>query len=448
MATLPRSLVPLGARKIESGADGGEEKLVYAAVTGNCQAMFVASALGTIPGFSAGCFGKEVRYNPVDGYSAETYSGALLAEILRKKKEQGYHVILCEQTWHRFDLADLTKLTGLVDDVVRFPFIHNYGLWPEVATVEKLGVAAAAIQMQRADQEALAANDNMADVKMLEFFNENFEDKLLYDTPRHPSPIMLAELVRQIGRSAAFSNFKVDAVLLGARVAASRGINTVFNHPVDDSIVNALGCRWARTPAYTAYRECARAMAARDYANASMLLEAFIDEEGGDPFFRRMILPWAMRHLATARTALGDVDGGDFLREKVIELDPFNPLWRMVHAKILLLRKDAERAQATLAGALKLNARDPILRRMCAQAAVDLGDIDGAIEHFEEASKSVPEGPNRQRLIIGSELGRSLRTIKFAAEMIERNEITGGFTGIFHELTQHADDIRELMRGL
>lgn len=431
------------------GVGGQALPRVYAAVTGNCQAMFVASALGTIPGFQAGCFGKEVRHNPVDGYSAETYATEALAEVIAARKAEGFHVLLVEQTWHRFDVIDPATIGG-VDGVVRFPFVHHYGLWPQAAIVERAGLAAAAARMLRADRDALRANDAKSDVKMLDFFDAHYRTEVLYDTPLHPSPIMLAELVRQVASAPAFEGLGVDVAAVTERVARSRGLNTVFNHPIDASIAEALGCEWATRPTYMAYRACAAAMDSRDYPLAIRLIDAFLAEDAGDdPFFRRMIVPFAIQSLAAARTRTGDIDGGNALRRELIALDPQNIVWRVRYASVLLESGDAEGALAVAAGGLELSPRNTTLRQLSAQAALRLDDIAAAIEHMEIASSTLPDSEIRDRLVARTELSRCLQQIRRATDLTSRfPRAEAQFDTLRGKLTSHAEEVRELISAL
>ena len=155
---------------------------VFYAVTGNCQAMFVACVLNTLPNAEATFFAGPYREVRFEGQSAATAPAAALAETLAQRKAAGARVVFCEQT---SPIASPIELGVEVDAVVRFPNLQALALWPEAqydaAQIARVGHA----RLHRIDIVGNAASAAKAEMSLQAFIAEHFQDRILFDSPRH-----------------------------------------------------------------------------------------------------------------------------------------------------------------------------------------------------------------------------------------------------------------------
>jgi tetratricopeptide (TPR) repeat protein len=337
----------------------GAAKRICFAVTGNCQAMFVASTLNALPNAEAIFFAGPYRHVRFEGQSAATEPPSRMGEILAQRRAAGERIIFCEQTSPVAEIADIEALAakGVVfDEVVRFPALQALALWPHAHYDETQIARLGPPRMHRLDTASNASSIGKADVDVQAFIVENFQDQILFDSPRHPAPPLMAELIAALLAKLEHhfpASLRED---FRRRVAASRGINTVFNCPVPQHITDALEIRWAQSEAYLLWRDGQAHAKARRWDEARPLLEALL-ARSEDEFFVRMIAPAAWSLFADGLWALGDKEGAESASARSVELDPWNP--------------DSHRRRA-----LHLERA---------------GDLDGAVRELEQAFEFNPE---------------------------------------------------------
>lgn len=380
---LEDSVTPEASFAEDSGAAG-----TRLAFTGNCQSMFLASAFDKIPGTRTAYFGKQGRFVPVAGHSAASYAGADLIPVLQRWKAEGHRVILCEQVWPL--VAEIEGLDGeaLIDAVVRFPNLEAFALWPTKKYAQRQLDRLTPSRMLRLDRAGIAASTAKCNVDMLDVYDQHFAEIIPFDTPRHPSPPILAMLAERVLAGLRDVGFVNDAGKVIDEVEQSRGLNTTFAHPIDGAIVDALELKWAHTPAYRAGSRADAALreGAKDVAREA--IEQLFAEGDSDPFFVRMIKPRALDRLAALRRASKDLEGAEECRRQVIEADPYNPGWRVQYARFLTLEGRRDDAYAVLlaaqamipgvaelheaVGDLGLQARDPATARASYEVALQI----------------------------------------------------------------------------
>lgn len=423
---------------------------VYVAFTGNSQSMFFASAFATIPTFESGYFGRDGQYIAVEGHCADVYNLDALPAILGKRRREGFHVVLCEQTSHRRELIDEIVYADVVDDIVRFPLVQSYCFWPPESLVSRSDPARAASRMLRLDRDAIVANEVKAEFGIVDFIEEKSESHLLFDAAVLPSPVLLAELVRRLASCAAFVHLQVDVAAIAERVGNSRGFNAAFDHPVSVEITNELRCNWAQTKTYQAYRACTEAMAAKNHRQASKLLADFSENKNpDDPLFWRMVEPWILENQAAICEAVQDYESADALRESQVAHDPTNMFWRTRYAENLMARGESEKARLVLQDVIVRSPRGPAPNQFGSPIPIRRSDeVDAALATFDAESPSLLRNVSEKNLPLAAVLERFERGIQRISIMAPRLRDTNQVASLQEKLKSYSDSVKNIISVL
>lgn len=230
------------------------------------------------------------------------------ASEVKRHREQGAKIILCEQT---SPIAEPGRISGgvEVDQVIRFPHLECFALWPQMKFDEERIASIGPERFLRIDRTNIRRSDAKADFTMLEAFEQRFRSTIPFDSPRHPSAILFADLIVKILERLDKSILLGDLASWHARVAASRGIGSAYQHPVRLDFVEAFGCEWSKTSAYTGWRKAAALKTDGAWSELIGVLEAVRRDGVQQPDLLRMIEPALFLDLAIARRMTGDESG-------------------------------------------------------------------------------------------------------------------------------------------
>lgn len=395
-------------------ADNANQNICIA-TAGNCQSAFLASVIASIPGVHVEYFGKQLRFHPFEGRTAPENPPEDLPATIARWRADGKRIILCQQTWPIAETApDLD-----VDDVVRYPNLEAYCLWPDRKYSAEQCARLSPARLLRLDLANVRAAERQADIPVLDLYDAPFREGLSFDSERHPTAPILAKIHDRILASPAFRGVAFDRANLIQRVAASRGINTSFNHPIAAPIADALDLAWAHTEIYRRWRQAMDLQTAGETAGAARAIEDVLAMEASDPLFHRMVTPFAYRHHAALLWSLKDRAGSLRARELSIDADPYNPTWRASTARYFLAVKEPERALAVIAAARDYVPITAAMEEMAGDAELALGRRSEARACYERAIAAMPS---------------LISAIRRIAAM-DADEISSGFGALMQQVT-------------
>lgn len=424
----------LVSRRIDAaaGALAAGETLTAIATTGNCQSLFLASVLTSLPGVHAEYFGKQGRFHPFEGHMATANPGEGLLPTLRSWKAQGYRVILCEQTWAVAEPIPDEALDGLVDGIARFPSVEGFALWPDRKYTAEQLERLSGPRLLRLDLANIRAGGRKANVVVDDVVEATFRSALPFDSERHPTALLLSEIIARIVAAPAFDGLGFDRADLKARVAASRGLNTAFNHPVADAVIDGLDLAWGRTQSYRLWAEIVRGGEDRSFAETMALLERFLGDPGDDPFFVRMITPFALSQYGAALWRSGDREGMVAARRRAVAADPYSVSWHTKLVQLLMALHRLDEAQSAVEETRRLIPASPAIEMLAGEIALKRVSAEAAREYFVRAVDLSPNNfPAIKRLfevetvIANDSLDRALgmiRDVKMARVRLGKNQ--------------------------
>lgn len=289
----------------------------FFAVIGNCQSRFIACVLSRAPDATAAAFTNHYQAMDFEGVTAPMYDEEKLAEEVERQRAAGQRIVILEQT---SPLAPVGRLTDAVarDQILRFPSLECFALWPGNKFGEDRVKALGAGRLLKLDRANVAKADERADIRMLDAWEARLRTIVPFDSPRHPSAILFADLITRLMARIEGVDFG-DVGQWHDRIAASRGIGSSYQHPVAAEIARALECEWFDRPAYKAWREAREASSARRWAQARDAVRAVEAAADDQPDFFRMIAPALYLVAAVAHEKLGDAEAAEDATRRAID---------------------------------------------------------------------------------------------------------------------------------
>jgi len=422
---------------------------VCIATTGNCQSTFLSSVLTSIPGVHVEYFGKQTRFHPFEGRTAPANAPEALVGTLQRWKAEGNTVILCEQTWPIVDPIPEAEFGGAVDHIVRFPNVEAYALWPDrkySADQLKRITPKRALRLDIANVKAAEAK---ADITVTDIFDGPLQEILPFDSERHPTTPIFAMIQSRIFASPALNWLDFDAADLTARVEASRGLNTAFNHPIAEEQIEGLDLAWGRTEIYRRWREAVDLLESRKTEAATAAIDEVFALQDSDPHFARMIAPFAYNRYASLMWTKGDHDRAIWAREQSMALDPYNITWRQTSARFFLTIDQPHRALEIVAEARAFVPPNARLEEIAGDAHMMLGDVDAAKASYESALIATPNHLSSIRRLIAIEADRASTALDRITGMLNSTKYARGklyderheFEGILKEFDKFRRDM-------
>jgi tetratricopeptide (TPR) repeat protein len=425
-------------------------KPVCIATTGNCQSNFLSSVLTSVPGVHVEYFGKQTRFHPFEGRTAPANAPEALVETLARWKSEGNTVILCEQTWPIVDPISEAEIGGSVDHIVRFPNVEAYALWPDRRYSEEQLKRIKPDRALRLDIANVKAAEAKADIEVRDLYDdETFRRILPFDSERHPTTRIFAKIYARIFASPALAWLDFDAADLIARVEASRGLNTGFHHPIATSIIDALDLQWGRTEIYRRWSEASDLLDQRSTDAAIAAIDEMFTLGDSDPFFARMIAPFAYNRYASLMWTKGDHDRAIWAREQCMTLDPYNIVWPQTTARFFLTLDQPHRALETVAASRQFIPPNARLEEIAGDAYMMLGDVDAAKASYESALIATPNHLSSIRRLIAIEADRASTALDRITGMLNSTKYARGklyderheFEGILKEFDKFRRDM-------
>jgi hypothetical protein len=391
----------------------------YFAVIGNCQSRFIACVLDGVPGATAAAFTNHYQAMDFEGITAPMRGEAMLADEVARHRAAGHRIVILEQT---SPVAAVGRLTDGIaaDQVLRFPSLECFALWPTIkfdkARVKQLGID----RLLKIDRANIAKADEKADVTMLDAWDGRLRTIVPFDSPRHPSAILFADLITRLMARIEGVDFG-DLDRWHERIAASRAIGSSYLHPIDGEIAAALECAWFEQPAYRAWRDARAHSAAGRWAETRDAIVAVEAAAPGQPDFFRMIAPALYALLATAQELTGDRDAAEISIQRAIDARRHSD-GIVIRASIAERVGRQEDAMYLWRKRLELDPGENSTRLRLALLCVQRGEHDEAITLLD----AIPPEQSNFRILEAraqAHIARAATSLRAADAVMARNRV-------------------------
>ncbi|OCJ68588.1 hypothetical protein A6U97_08010 [Agrobacterium tumefaciens] len=211
---------------------------------GNCQAHHLAAIFNASGLARAYCIGEDYGFVPsYRGIGANFITTDEAAGLVKFAKSNGGRAYQASQTTQMQDYLT-TEYTGLVDDVIKFPFLQNYAIAPHEFEkvyrrhVEPKRLLGLDIKLMQLVQQKASSKFDFAD-----FFSNAGSTRPLFNTHNHPRGELTAALFLEVCKGIdSISEREASAVAFDLR--AKEGINHITVHPVSENVLSDLGYDW------------------------------------------------------------------------------------------------------------------------------------------------------------------------------------------------------------
>jgi Flp pilus assembly protein TadD len=129
----------------------------------------------------------------------------------------------------------------------------------------------------------------------------------------------------------------------------------------------------------------------------------------------------------------GQLEEAQRLLEGLVAVDPTNPYLHTCLGTVYMQREMKEEARAAFGVALAFNPEDIVAHTYAGELALEAGEVEAAVQHFQKAVELDPEGKDP--------FANRARTLSLLVATIAK-EVQAKGPGVLHEILQQAQQIQ------
>jgi hypothetical protein len=419
---------------------------VFVAVLGNCQAMALACVMDSLPGVEARYFARRRQRASFRGQAARFQPIDDLARELRARRSSGQSAVLLEQVTPVRGSELGAEVLELLDRHLPFPHLELLCLWPTLLysadRIETLGPRRL-FRLDCASMDRVAAR---TPIDLRDFIQANWRSRILFESPRHPAPVLFAQLVNAVLSSTPDLCADEDRAAAVRDVAAESVFGGHAIYPAWAPATQMFQCAWSRSLTYRRWSVAVDAFARGQFAAARSLSEKVLSAPPQDAEFAAVVRIEALTLLSACNARLGR--HGDARAAIDAAIDGMDVEGRILR-RALCLRAggDVESAIIELQRLTAEGWDNPFDRDLLMELLVGVGRYD---EAAELAERDLAEGSRaRARSRMGFvELARAAERMRAAAshfDAVQSSELEAEAKRFAGMSRAYADQLQDLV---